>query len=280
VIPFQTQTQKTPRVVVSPEPARSRWKPAIDDAGAGYDVFGANATWAHRVAVFNSFLYDKWFRVRSYDTHNIPQHGGGILVANHSGNLPLDAVMIWTDVLRRTEPARLVRPIAHHVFSAVPLFSTLAARTGVVGGTRANVRRLLTRGELLLIFPEGVPGILKGFRQRYKLRDFTVGHVEFALRHRVPIYPVAVIGAEEQLPAALSVRFGRSRIRSVSVPLFPIPLPVRYHIHYGAPLHLYQDHPPESADLPSVLEACARQTQDAVQALVNKGRNERKGVFA
>lgn len=270
---------RAPSRAVANEQPRPRFTPLIHDAGAGYDVFGANGDWARRVAIASSLLYDHWFRVRAYGTHHIPQHGAGILVANHSGNLPLDATMIWTDILRRTDPPRLVRPVAHHVVPALPLIGTLAARMGVVGGTRTNVKNLLSSGELLLIFPEGVPGILKGFRKRYQLCDFTVGHVEFALRHRVPIYPIAVIGAEEQLPAIGTIPFGRSRIDRVPVPLLPFPLPVRYHLHYGAPLALHEDHGPECADMPDVLESCARRTRDVVQALVREGLGQRKGVF-
>jgi 1-acyl-sn-glycerol-3-phosphate acyltransferase len=259
---------------------RHPWTPDIDDAGAGYDTFGANADWARRVAIFNSILYERWFRVRAYGAEHIPQRGAGILVANHSGNFPLDGAMIWTDVLRRTRPPRLVRPIAHNVVPAMPLVSILAARIGVVAGTRTNVERLLSRGELLLIFPEGVPGIIKAFSERYKLREFTVGHAEFAIRHRVPIYPMAVIGAEEQWPALGTIPFGRSRLQRIAVPALPLPLPVRYHLHYGPPLHIYADHPPECADVPEVLEACAARVRGVVQSMVDEGLRQRKGVFA
>src|SRR5205807_1793438 len=38
-------------------------------------------------------LYQKWFRVEVFGAHNLPRQGGALLVANHSGTLPLDAVM-------------------------------------------------------------------------------------------------------------------------------------------------------------------------------------------
>ena len=284
--PCPAEVANSTRAGASREPSlaatagRPPWTPDIDDAGAGYDTFGANADWARRVAILNSLLYDNWFRVRSHGAQHIPQRGAGILVANHSGNLPFDGAMIWTDVLRRTQPPRLVRPIAHNVVPAMPVFSTLAARMGIVGGTRTNVERLLSRGELLLIFPEGVPGIIKPFSERYKLRGFTVGHAEFAIRHRVPIHPVAVIGAEEQWPALGTVPFGRSRLQRLAVPMLPFPLPVRYHLHYGPPLHIYKDYPPESADHPQVLDGCAERVRSVVQSMVDEGLRQRQGVFA
>ena len=65
--------------------------------------------------------------------------------------------------------SRIVRPIADLFVAGFPLVNALFARLGVVSGTRANVRHLLADGELLAIFPEGVSGVAKPFRERYHL---------------------------------------------------------------------------------------------------------------
>ena len=109
------------------------------------------------------------------------------MAANHSGNVPLDGMMLWNDVLRHTRPPRVVRGIADHFVPALPFIGTIFARGGMVGGSRGNVRALLEAGELLMIFPEGTPGIIKPFHKRYQSKKFRVGHAELAIRHQVPV---------------------------------------------------------------------------------------------
>ena len=38
-------------------------------------------------------LYSKWFRVETIGMHHVPETGAALIVANHSGTLPLDALM-------------------------------------------------------------------------------------------------------------------------------------------------------------------------------------------
>ncbi|WP_375766054.1 acyltransferase family protein [Archangium gephyra] len=247
------------------------------DAGHGYDVFGYEPLHAAITLSVMERLHRHWFRVRSYGTEHIPRQGPALLVGNHSGTLPFDAMMVWTDVILRCQ--RLPRTVADYFVPSLPYVSTMYARAGVVGGSVGNLRALLEAGELLLIFPEGVPGISKPFRERYQLRDFRVGHAELAIRYQAPVVPVGIVGAEEQMPqvARLPVRaFG---VPYVPVTLTPLPLPVRYHFHYGEPLHLHEGLRPEEADDPEVVRRAAERVRHAVQALVNKGLRQRKGVF-
>jgi 1-acyl-sn-glycerol-3-phosphate acyltransferase len=185
------------------------------------------------------------------------------------------------DVLRHTDPPRVPRPIADHFVPGLPWIGTFFARGGMVGGSRGNARALLEAGELLLIFPEGTPGIVKPFPERYQLRPFRVGHAELAIRFGAPIVPIGVVGAEEQLPSFLSSRrLGRPfGVPEVPIPVFPFPLPVRYRILYGDPIPVHLEHKPEDADDPEVVAAVAERVQAAVHALLQRGLKARKGVF-
>jgi 1-acyl-sn-glycerol-3-phosphate acyltransferase len=254
--------------------------PAIADAGYGYDIFGANADWVRRAERAGAFFYEHWFRVDSHGHGNIPTAGAAIVVANHGGTLPFDATMLWMDVLRRTNPTRLLRPIADHFVLRLPFFGTFATRTGAVGGSRANVRHLLERDELLLVFPEGVAGVGKNFRHRYELAEWRVGHAEFAIRHRVPVIPTAIVGAEEQMPQLARLPVHAFGIPHLPIALSPLPLPVRYHVRYGAPVYLYEEFPPGAADEPEVLDIAAARTKAAVRTLLESTRRARRGVFA
>ncbi len=253
----------------------------FNNAGHGYDPFGMHPDFVTFGAALVRPLYRSYFRVKSYGHEVIPDVGPAVLAANHSGNLPIDGMMIWADVLQHTAPPRVVRAIADHFVPALPWIGTLFARGGMIGGSRGNVRAALDAGDLLLIFPEGVPGITKPWAKRYQLQKFRVGHAELAIRHRAPIVPIGVVGAEEQLPQITSSRrLGRLfGIEAVPIPATPVPLPVRYHLHYGEPIPVHERYTPDQADDPEVVQAVAQQVRAAVQALVDRGLEQRPGIF-
>jgi len=251
------------------------------DAGHGFDTFGMHPSFVAFGASVLGPLYDKYFRTISHGAEHIPDSGPTILAANHSGNLPIDGAMLWIDVLRSTEPPRVARPIADHFVPALPFIGTAFARGGMVGGSRGNARSLLDAGELLMIFPEGVPGIVKPFSKRYQLQTFRVGHAELAIRHSAQVVPVGIVGGEEQMPALLaSRRLGKLvGVPVLPIPAIPLPLPVRYHLYYGEPIRLDKDYRPDQADDPDVVREAAAQVQAAVDTLIQQGLAERNGVF-
>ncbi len=252
------------------------------DAGHGFDMFGLHPDFVALGQAITGPLYNRWFRVLSRGHENIPEVGAAVLASNHSGNIPLDGAMIWADVLRNTQPPRVPRAIADHFVPSLPWVGTLFSRSGMIGGSRGNTRVLLESGELILIFPEGTPGIIKPWSERYQLRTFRVGHAELAIRHGAPIVPVGVVGAEEQLPLLhVSRRLGKPfGVPEVPIPAVPFPLPVRYRILYGPPINVHEEYEPSAADDPDVVRAVAGRVKKAVDELLQAGLAERKGVFA
>lgn len=267
------------QALLDPQQRRRLSEISFQDAGHGFDVFGLHPEWVQGMVALFQPLYKHWFRVSSHGAQNIPKQGAAILASNHSGMIPIDGTMIYCDVVSNTDPPRVPRPVTDHFVPALPIVSSIYARCGTVGGSRGNVHALLERGELLLIFPEGVPGIDKDFSERYQLRPFRVGVAEMAIRHRTPVIPVAVIGAEEQFPLRLRLPIHTFGAPYVPLSPIPLPLPVHYHIHYGEPLNLYEGRSAADADDPEIASAAASQVQAAVQALIKRGLSERKGVF-
>lgn len=248
------------------------------DAGHGYDAFGANPEWVAMAASLARPFYKYYFRVKSYDSHHIPLEGGAILAANHSGTLPMDGSMLFMDVITQTNPPRLPRPVADFFVPMLPFVAILFSRCGVVAGSRGNVQHLLESGELIMIFPEGVPGIGKAFKDRYQLQSWRVGHCELAIRHGVPIIPVGIVGAEEQMPQIAKLP-GIMGAPYIPITLTPFPMPVRYHILYGEPIPVHEMYTPDDADNPKVLKAAAAKVKNAVRELLHRGLHERDGVF-
>lgn len=251
----------------------------VHDEGHGYDAFGMDRDWIVMARALLGPLYWYYFRVSSSGAEHIPKHGPAILVANHAGTLPIDGAMLCMDVLQHTDPPRMLRALADRFVPKLPFAGVILSRNGMVSGTDGNARRLIERGELCLIFPEGLPAIGKPLRERYQLRSFRVGFAELALRYRIPVIPVGIVGSEEQWPQLGRIArwhpFGLPYLPIVATPL---PLPVHYHIQYGEPLHLAAELVDGEITSQAVTAAASR-TRSAVERLLAKALAERRGIF-
>ncbi len=234
------------------------------DEGHGYDVFGLHPPSAERMARWLRPIAKHYFQLTAVGAEQLPGAGPAILVPNHGGTLPLDAALLWLDAKLRL--GRWLRVVADRFVPLLPIVSTVFARCGVVSGTQTNVRRLLERNELIAIFPEGVSGPAKPARDRYQLQQWNVGHVELAIRHRVPVVPVAIIGVEESWPVLVKLHVHVFGSPYLPVPRAPLPLPHRVAIHYGAPITF----PGVDADDPVAVAEAAARTRSAVAALVER----------
>lgn len=267
-------------VAASPTPSRLLGTgTGFHDEGYGYDVFGLHPPTLAKTLAVCAPIYDRYFRVASYGIEHVPAEGPAILVANHGGVLPVDAAMLCFDVLRRLDPPRIPRAVADHFVPRLPLVNTLLARCGVVSGTRTNVHRLLDRGELIAIWPEGVSGPAKRFRDRYRIQGWRVGFAELAIRHRAPIIPVAIVGAEESWPLAGNLGWHWLGIPYLPIPAWPLPLPTHYRIHYGVPIRLDRDHPTPDADDPVIVAAAAARARAMLERQIEDLRMARRGVL-
>jgi 1-acyl-sn-glycerol-3-phosphate acyltransferase len=255
---------------------------AVDDAGFGTDNFGTDAQMLSFAYAFAYWLHRHYFRVVSSGHEHIPRRGGGVVVGNHSGVLPYDASMIAADVFRYTEPPRLVRYMVDYFVYRVPFLGVLFRSLGQIPGTRRNFDGLIEEGHLVGIFPEGAAALGKPTERRYELYPFSAGHVELAARHRVPVLPFGLVGAEEQMTMVADLK---PLARAFRLPYFPVtttfpwlgpfgllPKPVRYFIEYGAPIEI------DPAVLRSieVRDREVERVRDTVADLLHSGQRKRK----
>lgn len=276
------------RVLPSEDLQRARAFP-FQDLGYGYDAFGMERESALLAYAALRLMHRYWFRVESRGIANVPLEGAALLVPNHAGVIPLDGAMLATDVFRNLPTPRVVRTVVDFFAADMPLVNTFLVRAGQFFGHRKNVEDLVRRGELVCIFPEGAKGTGKNFREAYRLRRFNVGFIEVALRHRIPIVPVSIIGSEEQAPLLYDLA---PLARLLGLPYFPVtptfphlgplglvPLPAKYHVAYDAPLRFHEQYPPAAADDPEVVRMLADKVQVRVQELVDDARSQRESVF-
>lgn len=244
----------------------------------GVDPFGFNLDYSLSALAPFFWLYRHYHRVETYGIEKVPK-GRVLLISNHSGQLPMDGAMIGVSLLLEADPPRAIRSMVEKWVPTLPYVSTFMARVGQIVGTPENCRRLLEADEAILVFPEGVRGLGKLWPQRYQLQDFGLGFMRLALETDTPIVPIAVVGAEEQAPALVDVKPLAKLLGFPTFPLtvtgMPLPLPTKYRIYFGDPLHFTG----RADDEDSELDKKVRTVKSAIQAMLNQGLKERQGVF-
>jgi 1-acyl-sn-glycerol-3-phosphate acyltransferase len=259
--------------------------------GADYQVddFGFDPQWTESFLDVFMVMYHDYWRVETTGVENVPANGRALLVANHAGVLPWDGTMIKTAVFAEHSHPRHVRALVADMFLGMPVLSWFLRRTGQTVGHPDDTRRLLDRDELVLVFPEGVKGTGKNFKDRYRLRRFgRGGFVATAIRSRAPIIPVSVVGSEEIYPMVADLA---PLARFFGLPYFPltpfwpwlgplgmIPLPSKWRIQFHAPIHV-EDNPPEAADDQNLVMSLADEVRDTIQQGIYDNLKLRRGVF-
>ena len=253
------------------------------------DDFGRDAEFIERIKPLAEFLFEKYWRVEVDGLENVPAEGPCLLVSNHSGLLPFDAWMIQYAVQELHPAGRFVRFLIEEWFTSLPFISYNMARIGQVRGSQFNAERLLRRGEIVGVFPEGVRGIDKPYRQRYHLQRFgRGGSIRLAMKTKAPVLPVAVLGAEEIYPVLFTSGFVANLLRMPYfpvTPLFPLfgplgllPLPSKWRIRFGERIPLGEFSPGAWEDdiLVNTLNEDARRT---IQEMLTELVQRRQSLF-
>ena len=234
-------------------------------------------------------LYENYFRVKTLGVDRVPSEGPALLVGNHSGSIAIDAVMVSYAVATEHPEKRSVRNVAADLVFTLPFVGALARKFGTAVATEEDAHELLKRGELVGVYPEGYKGVGKGWRERYKLQRFgRGGFIETALRSRVPIIPVAIVGAEEAYPMIADAKF---LARAIGAPYFPItptfpllgplgllPYPSKWIIEFGEPVPM-DDYPEDAADDAMLVFDLADRIRDTIQQMLYRNLARRRGVF-
>ena len=234
-------------------------------------------------------LYRSWFRVESSGLENVPATTGALVVANHSGTVAFDAMMTQVALLDDHPAHRHLRMLGANLVFQTPFLGELARKAGHTLACTPDAERLLGRGEVVGVWPEGFKGIGKPFSDRYKLQRFgRGGFVAAALRMKAPIIPTAIVGAEEIYPMIANAK---TVARLLGLPYFPItptfpmlgplglvPLPSKWFIHFGDPIPTDQ-YPDGAADDPMLVFNLTDQVREQIQQSLYRLLMKRPSVF-
>jgi 1-acyl-sn-glycerol-3-phosphate acyltransferase len=250
----------------------------------GFDPYGFSAESARPLALFSALLYRHYFRVETFDIDRVPA-GRVLLIANHAGQLPFDGAMLNIAMLLEARPPRICRAMGEYFLPRLPWLSIAMARAGALVGTPENCVHMLENEECVAVFPEGTRGMNKPYSQRYKLQRMGMGFMRLALETNTPIVPVAIVGSDDQQPGIANFD---GLGRALGLPALPItlgfpllgplgmlPMPVKYRMFFGEPMHFDGDASDEDAAIGVKVDV----VKNWIENTVRRGVRERPGVF-
>lgn len=232
-----------------------------------------------RVEPVLSFLFHDWWRVDFNGLEKLPRDGAALIVGNSGSFLPWPAFMLLYALMSSRHNPRRVHIVADLDWIKDERLHSFLLELGFVPFSSANMKRLFARGELVAIFPEGVPGLAKPYMERDRVNVFDWVKVLPAVEENVPIFPLATLGSDEAVP--ILTNFEKAA-KLLNLPAFPITpffpwlpfpfnlasLPTKWHMSLIKPLS-YEP----AQDRDQLEETSMRQSQFAVgeiQAELNR----------
>lgn len=269
--------------------ARKWGREALRNRQEDVDDFGLDPAFEEKLRPLLTLLYRKYFRVQVEGIDQVPSAGAAVIVANHSGTLPLDGAMLRTAIRLDHPSGRNLRWLAEDFVFYLPFAGVVLNRIGAVRACPENAERLLEQDALVAVFPEGVHGIKKLYSERYRLQRFgRGGYIRLCLRTRVPLVPCAIVGAEETNPLLYRLDWPSALIKLPYVPITPtfpllgplglLPVPTRWKIRFGEPIS-FDRYGPEAADDNVLVSSLSERVRTSIQSLLDGGLRTRKSVW-
>lgn len=227
-------------------------------------------------------LYKHYFRVRLLGAEKV-QDRPYMVVANHTGQIALDGMLLYCAFLTQIHPPKVLRAMVERFVPTLPFLGDFFAGGGAILGDRQNCEYLMKKGESLMVFPEGIRGIAKSTRDYYKVQSFTRGFYRMALINHTPIIPCAIIGCEEMYPYVYHLKGLAEQFGLPALPLSPslllgplgaLPLPSPVDILLGDPIELPDTLTVDSPD--KDIELQVKQLEETIQALIRTGLKNRR----
>lgn len=261
------------------------------EADRALDDWGRSETVVSLMEPILNFYYRYWFRVEVDGIGNVPSAEGALIVGNHSGALPPDGPMIMQAIRNEHPSPRPLYMLGEHWFKGYPGVSMFVNKMGLVPAHRENAQRLLhDEGRLAVVFPEGQKGSRKLYWQRYKLRRFgRGGFVRTAIRARVPIVPVALIGGEEAMPIFAHFKLMQKLSGLIYFPLTPsfphfglaapfMYMPSKFKIRFMEPIDM-AEYPLETIDDPAEIQVISERIRAGIQGQLEAMLEARESVW-
>lgn len=241
------------------------------------------ATW---LAAFR--LLRAWHRYEVRGLETLLRPGAKLIVAYHGRPMALDQCMLTVTLYERL--GYLPHGIIHGYFGQNRLLRWWIDGLGFVTGDGPGLFEAVARGEHILVQPGGTREGCRSFRHRYQVNwGERLGYLRLAIRHGLPIVPVAgdgmddafiglndgyALGRRLRVPAGIPVWLG---LGATGMWPLSLPLPVKMTQWVGEPIerHLGGRIDPSDREALVVLH---QEVRDAVQALMDRARGRKEAA--
>jgi 1-acyl-sn-glycerol-3-phosphate acyltransferase/nucleoside-diphosphate-sugar epimerase len=258
-----------------------------DSTPRDFDDFGMDADY---IAAFGRRMFDFlekiYWRIEVDGRENLPREGRAVLVGVHRGFMPWDAVMALHLIMKET--GRIPRFLIHPTLIKFPFLFNFHTRLGGIIACQENADYVLSREEMLGIYPEGIHGAFTLYRNAYRLGKFGRDeYVKMALRNRAPIIPFVNVGSAEIYPILGRIewkwwkRWTEWPFLPITPtwPLIPLPLPSKWHTQFLEPIHIEEDYPPEAAEDRETVRAISQRVRAALELGIACLLGRRRHIF-
>ena len=176
-----------------------------------------------------------WFRAKLVGFAPFPERNNPdrplLFASNHSGMaFPWDAIVALGHLFRRLPAHDMPRPLSAPLLSKTALMNPYLVqhfwgKCGCVDATTLNFETMLYYDKYnLMLYPEGVPGIGKGFNRKYELQRLATSMLRLSLQHGTDIMPFYTINAEYLNPYAYSFEPINRLTKKIGIPFLPLTL--------------------------------------------------------
>lgn len=208
----------------------------------GFDAWGFNIRNMKNNMRLTKYMYENYFNVEVIGLENIPKEGRCLIIPNHSGQLPIDGILVGYSMITNPNGARAPKAMVEKFLPSVPFIGNWLSSVGAVIGDPVNCERMLENEEAVIVFPEGVRGSNKLYKQRYQLQRFGDGFMRLSMKHNAPIIPVGIVGMEETIRSYADIKPLAKLLGMPVAPLvIPFIFPSKVYICFGKPMHFSED---------------------------------------
>ncbi len=188
----------------------------------------------HIISKVIKYLSDYYFRAMFIGFENMPQRNNPevplIFASNHSGMaFPWDGIILASGVYEMFDfGPDSMRPLASPMLSESVLmnpylYENLWKIVGSVDASFLNFETMMLQNEHnLLIYPEGVPGIGKGFNKRYQFQRFSSSFITMSIKYKTDIVPILTVNGEYINPYAYRSGWLNKLVNKLGVPFLPM----------------------------------------------------------